>query len=272
MIPYILSLPERKFFQRFIIGTILFNAAALGVLTFKGLPHDVHTIIDVLDHVCLFIFCFELALKLIVQRFSFFRDGWNVFDFLVIAVALVPASGPLSVLRALRVFRLMRLVTAIPSMRRVINGMFAAIPGTASVGGVLLVMFYVAGIMATNFFGKVEPKYFGHLGVTFLTLFQFLTMEGWPDIARPVMEKMPYAWMFFIPFILLTTFTTLNLLFGIIVGAMESAKEDEAREDMEEQGIHAPEESNETRMAVIEKDVLAMRETIAALNKQLKKL
>ncbi len=272
MISYILSLPERKFFQRFIIGTILFNAAALGVLTFKELPHGAHDIIDILDHVCLFIFCFELALKLIVQRFRFFRDGWNVFDFVVIAVALVPASGPLSVLRALRVFRLMRLVTAIPSMRRVINGMFAAIPGAASVGGVLFVMFYVAAIMATNFFGTVEPKYFGHLGVTFLTLFQFLTMEGWPDIARPVMAKMPHAWMFFVPFILLTTFTTLNLLFGIIVGAMESAKEEEARKDLAEQGIDAPVETNETRMAVIEQNMITIRQSIAALGKQVKKL
>lgn len=272
MIAGILSLPEKQFFQRFIIGTILVNAIALGVLTFKELPGDLRHIIDILDHVCLFIFCFELGLKLIAQRLRFFRDGWNVFDFLVIAVALVPASGPLSVLRALRVFRLMRLVTAIPSMRRVINGMFAAIPGTASVGGVLFVMFYVSAIMATNFFGKVEPAHFGHLGLSFFTLFQFLTMEGWPDVARPVMQKIPNAWMFFIPFILLTTFTTLNLLFGIIVGAMENAKEEEARLDMEAQGIEAPVESNEMRVAVIEQNVAQIRKTIAALNAQIKKL
>ncbi|MBL8018077.1 MAG: ion transporter [Leptospirales bacterium] len=272
MLASILSLPEKQFFQRFIIGTILFNALALGILTFKGLPPDIHHIIEVLDHICLFIFCFELVLKLIAQRLSFFRDGWNVFDFVVVAVALVPASGPLSVLRALRVFRLMRLVTAIPSMRRVINGMFAAIPGTASVGGVLFVMFYVAAIMATNFFGKAEPKFFGHLGVSFFTLFQFLTMEGWPDVARPVMEKVPNAWMFFIPFILLTTFTTLNLLFGIIVGAMESAKEEETRQDMEAQGIDAPVESTEVRVAVIEQNLERLRDQIKALNKQLKKL
>lgn len=272
MISKILALPEKPFFQRFIIGTILFNAIALGVLTFKDLPADFRHIVEVLDHVCLYIFCFELALKLIGQRLSFFKDGWNVFDFAVVAVALAPATGPLSVLRALRVFRLMRLITAIPSMRRVINGMFAAIPGTAAVGGVLFVMFYVAAIMATNFFGKAEPKFFGHLGVSFFTLFQFLTMEGWPDVARPVMAKIPNAWMFFIPFILLTTFTTLNLLFGIIVGAMESAKEDEAREDMAAQGIDAPVESNELRVAVIEQNVLKIRDKIAKLSSQINKL
>jgi len=272
MLSSILSLPEKNWFQRFIIGVILFNAVALGILTFKQLPHDFLHIVEILDHLCLYIFCFELALKLLAQRLRFFRDGWNVFDFVVVAVALVPATGPLSVLRALRVFRLMRLVTAIPSMRRVINGMFAAIPGTAAVGGVLFVMFYVSAIMATNFFGKAEPKFFGHLGVSFFTLFQFLTMEGWPDVARPVMAKIPNAWMFFIPFILLTTFTTLNLLFGIIVGAMESAKEDEAREDMAEAGIEVPAESNELRVAVIEQNVLKIREKITAINAQLKKL
>lgn len=268
----ILSLPEKKWFQNFIIGVILFNAIALGILTFKELPHDLRHIIELLDHICLGIFCFELALKLIAQRLKFFRDGWNVFDFLVIAVALVPAAGPLSVLRALRVFRLMRLVTAIPSMRRVVNGMFAAIPGAASVGGVLFVMFYVSAIMATNFFGKAEPKFFGHLGVSFFTLFQFLTMEGWPDVARPVMAKIPNAWMFFIPFILLTTLTTLNLLFGIIVGAMENAKEEEARLDMAEQGIDVPQASNETRVAVIEETIKQMQKQITALSSQIKKL
>ncbi|HLA36613.1 MAG TPA: ion transporter [Rhodocyclaceae bacterium] len=266
-----MSLPENRYFQYTIIGVILLNAVILGLLTVDGLNPTTVSLLTTLDEICLGVFCVELGLKLIGQRLRFFRDGWNVFDFVVVAVALAPATGPLSVLRALRVFRLMRLVDSVPSMRRVMNGMFAAIPGTASVAGVLAVMFYVAGIMATNFFGKVDPDNFGHLGVSFFTLFQFLTMEGWPDVARPIIEKMPYAWMFFIPFILVTTLTTLNLLFGIIVDAMENAKEEEAREDLAEQGIEAPEESNELRLAVIEQEVRKIREKIASIAAQVEK-
>lgn len=265
MLKTLLSLPEKPLFQRTIIGVILFNAVVLGIQTIEGLGPDLMSLLNMLDDLCLAIFCVELTLKLAGQRLSFFRDGWNVFDFTVVAVALVPASGPLAILRAMRVFRVLRLVTTVPSMRRVMNGMFAAIPGAASVAGVLLVMFYAAAIMATNFFSQADPANFGDLGVTFFTLFQFLTMEGWPDVARPLMEKMPQAWLFIIPFIMLTTLTTLNLLFGIIVDAMEQAKEEETRETLAEQGIDAPAESAEMRLAVIEQEVLHIRAKIAAL-------
>ena len=203
MLNRLIALPDNRLFQRLIIYVIVFNAFILGVQTIEGLDPGFDALLDTLDHACLAIFCVELTLKLMGQRLRFFRDGWNVFDFLVVAVALIPATGPLAVLRAMRVFRLMRLINSVPSMRRVVNGMFSAIPGAASVAGVLLVIFYIAAIMATNFFSEVDPENFGHLGLTFFTLFQFLTMEGWPDVARPVMEKMPYAWLFFIPFILL---------------------------------------------------------------------
>ncbi|MEO5349084.1 MAG: ion transporter [Magnetococcus sp. YQC-3] len=265
MVSFLLDLPNTRTFQRFIIGVILLNAIILGLLTKQGLQPETINLLETLDHACLIVFCIELALKLLGQHLRFFRDGWNVFDFIVVGVALAPGSGPLSVLRALRVFRLMRLINIIPSMRQVMSGMFIAIPGTASVAGVLLVMFYVSAIMAVNFFGKVDPANFGNLGVTFFTLFQFLTMEGWPDVARPVMEKMPHAWMFFIPFILLTTFTTLNLLFGIIVESMEQAKEEEVRDAMATQGLEASEESEEMRLALIEQEVRVIRERIAAL-------
>src|SRR3546814_13183896 len=114
------------------------------------------------------------------MRLGFFRDGWNIFDFLVVGVALVPASGELSVLRSMRVLRLMRLATALPAMRRVISGMFKAVPGAASVAGVLVVMYYVAAVMGTNFFRESNPAHFGDLGNSLFTLFKMMTLEGWP--------------------------------------------------------------------------------------------
>ncbi|MCE9599058.1 MAG: ion transporter [Spirochaetia bacterium] len=260
----IAALLAKRGFQNTIIGVILLNAAILGVLTAPNLDPAVVDFLHWLDHACLVIFCVEILLKLIVLRLGFFRDGWNVFDFLVVAIALAPAAGPLSVLRALRVFRLMRLVTAFPSMRQVIAGMFGSIPGVASVAGILLVIFYVAAVMAIGFFGEADPENFGGLGATFFTLFQLMTTEGWPSMARTLMETMPLAWLFFIPFILMTTFTTLNLVFGIVVNSMEEAKEEAAREELAAQGVEAPAETIEVRLAVIENSV---KDAAAELNK-----
>lgn len=268
----IASLLAHRVFQNTIVGVILLNAAILGVLTVPDLDPAVSDWLHWLDHVCLIVFCVEILLKLIVLRLGFFKDGWNVFDFLVVAIALAPAAGPLSVLRALRVFRLMRLVTAFPSMRQVISGMFGAIPGVASVAGILLVIFYVAAVMAIGFFGEIDPENFGGLGAAFFTLFQLMTTEGWPNMARTIMETSPLAWLFFIPFIVMTTFTTLNLVFGIVVNSMEEAKEEAAREDMEAQGVAPSNQSVEVRLAVIENTVKSAAADLDALQTALERL
>jgi len=163
-----------------------------------------------------------------VHRTRFFRDPWSVFDFLVVAIALVPASGQLAVLRALRVLRVLRILTIVPSMRRVVGGLLAAIPGLASIGMVLALVFYVFAVITTNLFGGAFPDWFGTLGRSLYTLFQVMTLESWSmGISRPVMEVYPYAWIFFIPFILIATFTMLNLFIGVIVSAMQSFSDDD---------------------------------------------
>jgi voltage-gated sodium channel len=265
MIESVRKLIDNPVFQWSIIGVILLNAVILGLMTMTGLTEaQVHTL-DVLDHACLVVFCIEIGLKLLVLRVGFFKSGWNVFDFVVVAIALAPGSGELSVLRSLRALRLMRLATALPAMRRVVSGMFKAIPGAASVAGVLLIMYYVAAVMGTNFFRDGNPELFGDLGASLFTLFKMMTLEGWPDIADKVLENHPNAWPFFVLFIIFTTFTTLNLLFGIIVGAMEEAKEEEARAQMEEMGIEVSEETSEVRLATIENDVKHIREMLTKM-------
>lgn len=259
------QLIENSVFQNAIVGVIVINAVILGLQTSTMFSQDQLEFLGLLDNVCLVIFCVELALKLITYQFRFFKDGWNVFDFLVIGIALAPATGGLSVLRALRVLRLMRLVTVLPAMRRVISGMFNAIPGAASVAGVLSIMYYVAAVMGTTLFRDSNPELFGTLGTSLFTLFKMMTLEGWPDIADAVLANKPNAWPFFVLFIIFTTFTTLNLLFGIIVGAMEQAKEDEARARMAEQGLDVPTETNEMRLAQIETEVKQMRQLLTAV-------
>ena len=252
-------------FQWFIVIVILVNAAVLGLLT-QDLPPATLWFLSFVDDACLVIFCFEIGMKLLVFRLHFFRDGWNVFDFAVVIIAILPNTGALSILRALRVLRLLRLVTAVPAMRRVINGMFGALPGGASVAGVLFIMYYVASIIGVTLFSKDVPEFFGTIGTTFFTLFKLMTLEGWPDIAKVVMVNHPNAWIFFVAFIIFTTFTTLNLLFGIIVDAMEKAKEEEVREELAGQGIDIGGTSNEMRVATIEEDVKSIKAMLTELH------
>lgn len=219
---------EAKWFSNFIIGVILFNAAILGIQTSKSLSNEIIQTLDWLDTLCLSIFVIEILLKLYAYRLNFFRNGWNNFDFIIVAIALIPSSGSLEVLRALRILRLLRLINAVPSMRRVVTGMLRAIPGAVSVAGLLAILFYIGAVMSTNLFGDSFPEWFGSMGASMYTLFQIMTFESWSmGIVRPVMDVYPQAWMFFIPFIIVTSFTVLNLFIGIIIDAMNEAKEEE---------------------------------------------
>ena len=214
---------EQPRVQNFIIGLILLNAALLGLETSASALAVTGGLIVLLDRAILAMFVVEIVLRLYAQRAAFWRDPWSVFDFAVVAIALVPATGPLAVLRALRVLRVLRLLTMVPSMRRVVGALLAAIPGLGSIALVLLIVYYVFAVIATKLFAATHPEWFGDLGRSLYTLFQIMTLESWSmGIARPVMENFPYAWAFFVPFILVATFTMLNLFIAIIVNAMQS--------------------------------------------------
>jgi voltage-gated sodium channel len=214
--------------QNFIITLILVNAVLLGLETSPAAMAAAGQFIIGLDRAILTAFVAEIALRLFVHRATFWRDPWSVFDFLVVAIALVPASGPFAVLRALRVLRVLRLLTMVPSMRRVVGALLAAIPGLGSIALVLLIIYYVFAVIATNLFAANHPEWFGSIGRSLYTLFQIMTLESWSmGIARPVMEDSPYAWIFFVLFILVATFTMLNLFIAIIVNAMQSYSDEE---------------------------------------------
>ena len=147
---------------------------------------------------------------------------------LINAVTLMPATGQFSVLRALRVLRVLRILTLVPSMRRVVGALLASIPGLSSIALVLLLIYYVFAVIATKLFGDAFPQWFGSLGESLYTLFQIMTLESWSmGIARPVIDVFPAAWAFFVIFILVATFTMLNLFIAIIVNAMQSFTESE---------------------------------------------
>jgi len=219
---------DRPAVQNFILGVILFNAAILGLETSKPAMEMAGPLIVTLDQICLAIFVVEIAAKLTARGFGFFKRGWNVFDFVIVGISLIPAAQGLSVLRALRILRLLRVLSVTPSLRRVVEGLMSALPGMGSVFVLTGLIFYIAAVMATKLFGEAFPEWFGTLGLSAYSLFQIMTLESWSmGIVRPVMEVYPYAWAFFVPFILVTTFAVVNLVVGLIVNSMQDAHHEE---------------------------------------------
>lgn len=222
------ELLERPAVRNGIIAVILFNALILGLETSDVVMSRLGGLIKVLDLACLSIFVVEILAKLFVQRLRFFQNGWNLFDFTIVAISLVPGAQSLSVLRALRILRLLRVVSAAPNLRRVVEGFVTALPGMGSVFLLMAMIFYIGAVMATKLFGDAFPQWFGTLGQSAYSLFQVMTLESWSmGIVRPVMETYPFAWAFFVPFILMTTFAVVNLLVGLIVNSMQDAHQAE---------------------------------------------
>ena len=219
---------DNSIVQHAIVVLIILNAALLGLETSQDVMHAYGSELVLLDHFILGIFILELVLLIIARGTDFFKDPWSVFDFIVIAIALVPATESLSVLRALRVLRVLRLINKVESMRKVVGGFLSCLPSLASVVSLILIIFYVSAVIATNLFGQEFPELFGGMGNTAFTLFQVMTLESWSDgIARPVMEKFPYAWIFFIFFILIATFVIVNLFIAVIVDSLTSGSSSE---------------------------------------------
>jgi voltage-gated sodium channel len=218
-----------KSVQNFIIALILVNATILGMETSPSIMESWGDTLHTLDQVILTVFVAEIVCLLAARGFRFFKDPWCVFDFIVVGIALVPASGPFAVLRSLRVLRVLRLVNKIKSIRRVVAALLGAIPGMASVFGLVMILFYVFAVISTKLFGSSFPDLFGDLGLSLFTLFQIMTLEGWSgDIARPIMEVYPHSWIFFLIFILTATFTVLNLFIAVIVNSLNTIHEEES--------------------------------------------
>ena len=216
-------------FGNFIMGVIIFNAILLGMETSKTVMAVAGPLILMLDRICLAIFVCELMLKMMAYRWRFFRDGWNIFDFIIVGVSLVPAAQGFSALRALRILRVLRLISTAPRLRRVVEGFITALPGMASVFSLMALIFYIGSVIATKLFATNFPEWFGSLGLSAYSLFQIMTLESWSmGIVRPVMEVYPLAWMFFVPFIMVTTFAVVNLLVGLIVNSMQDAHQEES--------------------------------------------
>jgi voltage-gated sodium channel len=229
------TIEAHPYTERVMIVLIIINAIILGLETSQPVMASIGPLLAAADQAILAIFVIELGVRIFVHRWAFFRDRWSVFDFVVVVIALVPASEAFSVLRALRILRVLRLITAVPTLKRVAAGLLASLPGMASIVFLIGLLYYVFSVLATTLFGEAHPALFGSLPAALWTLFTVMTLEGWVnDVALPVMQTHPYAWVFFITFIVITTFMVLNLFIGVVVNAMqeEALKAEAAERDI----------------------------------------
>ncbi len=251
------KLVNNRFFESAIVILIIINAVVLALETSPTIMAAFGPVLLALDAIILAIFVLEILMRLVVDFRGFWRDPWRLFDFAVVAVALVPASGPLAVLRAFRILRVLRLISTVPSMRRVVNGLLQAMPGMGAIVFLLGLIFFVFSVISTKLYAEAFPEWFGTLGASSYTLFQIMTLESWSmGIVRPVMAAFPWSWALFVPFIVMTAFAVLNLFIGVIVDAMQSQQSAEAHDEREAM-------SAETSAILLE--VRALRAEVAAL-------
>jgi voltage-gated sodium channel len=215
-------------FTRFIIGLIIVNAVILGLETSPAVMDRAGGFLLTANSVILGVFVIEILLKLVAFGPRFFRSGWNLFDFFVVGISLVPAAGPFEILRALRVLRVLRLLSQVPRLRAIIESIMRSLPGIGWTALLLVLVFYIFAVMGTMLFRESFPEYWGSLGTSLFSLFQIMTLESWSTgIARPMLEHYPWIWVYFVPFILVSSFMVLNLFIAIIVTATQSIHADE---------------------------------------------
>ncbi|MEM1147823.1 MAG: ion transporter [Pseudomonadota bacterium] len=266
---------EGKLFRNFITTLIIVNAIILGILTYERvMPSTWVGMLSWFDRAVTIIFAIEILAKLLVYRISFFRSGWNWFDFLVVGVSLIPGGAAFSVLRAMRVLRILRLLHIVPMMRRITEALLNALPGMGAILAVLALLTYVGAVMATNLFGNTDNpevlQLFGDLPSSAYSLFQVMTMDGWrfEVVQKVVDDGNPYAPFFFLIFIFVASFAVLNLFIALIVDALaaeqRAATEEhlgEIEEEIEEEFSFADKERDDILDLLVElkKEVAALR-------------
>ena len=222
---------EGRAVTRVIIGLIVINAIILGLETSPAIMSVAGSVLIAANQAILAVFVVEILLKLLAFGPRFFRSGWNVFDFFIVGIALVPAAGPFEILRALRILRVLRLLSQVPKLRAIIESLLRALPGMGWTALLLVLVFYIFAVMGTMMFAEGFPEYWGNLGLSLFSLFQIMTLESWSSgVARPMMEVYPLIWIYFVPFILISSFMVLNLFIAIIVTATQSIHYDEEAE------------------------------------------
>ena len=225
---------DAPWFEPFMIGLILFNAVLIGLETFPQIDAQYSGLLDLGNQVILAVFVAEAVLKItaVAPRFRlYFGDGWNLFDFSIVVLSLIPATGDAAlVARLIRVLRVLRLVSAVPQLRLIVATLVRSIPSMGHVIMLMSVIFYIYAIAGVHLFAQADPDHWGSLGRSLLTLFQLVTLEGWVELMETAMKTHPWSWLFFVSFVLLGTFVILNLFIAVVINNLETAKLEQLEE------------------------------------------
>lgn len=259
----ITGLLESPIFQRSIIGLIIVNSIIIGLETSPTLMASYGGPLMMVDRLILGLFLLEVVLNLSVYRLSYFKSGWNVFDFVIVSIAILPTSGAFSILRAFRIFRSLRLIKTIPKLRFIVEALLHSLPSLIWIFVLLSLVFYVFAVVGTTAFGADFPHWFGTLGASMFTLFQIMTLEGWAEISRTIQEAQPFAMFYFISFILIASYTTLNIFIAIVVNTMSEIRDHDRTEE-----IQAIEQIVKEDRKELSRDIAYLKEFIARLEKR----
>ena len=255
---------DQKWFQWTVIAVILVNAAVLGLETSESWMAEHGDATSAVGWATLAVFVVEIALRLFAEGWRFWRSGWNVFDFFVVAIAFAPGGQASGVLRVLRILRVLRLLSTIRSMRNVVAALIATIPGMTSIAALLVILLYVSAVMSTELFGTTDPEHFGSLGSSLLSLFQVTTGDDWANVVRPTAEVHPWAWAFFVAFVVLSTYIVLNLFIAVAVEALDR-ENDEDNSEMVDEVEHHMDESTAAILAALDD----LKQQVSALEARL---
>ena len=224
---------ESRAFELFIIGVILANAVLLGLGTSPSIERNYGDLLHLGNQVALGIFIVEAIAKLLAlapRSHRYFGSGWNIFDFAVIVFSLIPATGEFAMIsRLARLLRVVRLITTVKELRVIVAALVRAIPSVGHVMVLMSIVVYIYAIMGYHLFNEHDPQHWRSLGISVLTLFNIVTLEGWVDVMDIAMEAYPWAWIYFVSFIIMGTFVVINMFIAIIVNSLDEAKTDALR-------------------------------------------
>jgi voltage-gated sodium channel len=239
------KIADAKWFHHLALALILINAVIIGVETSHTVMVQFGGVLKWVNVLFQVAFVTEIVIRILAcgPRFHhFFKDGWNVFDFVIVAASLLPAAGPLAmVARIARVLRILRVVTAYPELKLIVNTMLKSIPSMGHVILLVALLMYVYGIIGFYKFGAIDPDHWGTLGRSLLSLFQVLTLEGWADMQAKVMVEKPWAWLFFGSFVVIAVFVVINLFIAVVTNNLQQAKleEEQSREQADRELLGA---------------------------------
>ena len=230
----IASIVESPQFRHAVTALILINAVIVGLETYPEVRTVYGGVLEIADRGVLYLFSAELALRFFAAKppLAFFRSGWNLFDLVIVALGFLPSSEFFTVARLFRIVRVLRAISVIPDLQRVVAALLLSLPSLAHIAALLGLLIYVYGAIGTSLFGAFSPKYFGTLHQSVLTLFSVITLEGWVTVMDEVLPHMPGAWIYFVTFILLGTFVALNFFVGVIVNNLQSVALNEERDEL----------------------------------------